>query len=352
MSPDLYHELLDLLKPGITKQTTNWREPIKPEARLALTMRFLALGDGFYSLAQQFRVGESTSREMVKETCRAIIRILGKTYMPMPKNAAEWKAIADEYERRWNFPHCVGTLDGKHIRISQPKNSGSFFRNYKDFFSVVLLAIAGPSYQFIYVDIGSEGKASDGGIWKSSSFYDKLHKQGNPLKIPAPSTIEGIDEPVPYYLLSDDAFALGPHLLKPYPSIGLTKKQRLFNYRLSRSRRVIENVFGILTCRFRIYRRTIECNPDFVTLIVMATCILHNFLRQRGQADYTPPGSFDEEDDAGNVIPGRWREEVPIDSLPKDKRKNAAEYAKNLRNSLANYFNTKHGSVPWQYSKI
>ena len=217
---------------------------------------------------------------------------------------------------------------------------------------MVLMAIAGPSYKFLFVDIGSEGKASDGGIWNKSTFYDALHDPANPPKIPPPCIIPGISDPVPYFVLADDAFALRPNLLKPYPSLGLTKKQRLFNYRLSRSRRVIENVFGILTCRFRIYRKTIECNPDFVSEIVMATCILHNFLREKAQQDYTPPGSLDEEDDDGNVVPGTWRDEVPLPSLPRDKRKNASEYAKNLRNSLADYFNTKCGSVPWQYNII
>ena len=350
MDPDVYQDLLDEVRPGITKQHTNFRRPISAERRLAITLRFLALGDGFRSCAQQFRVGLSTSRNIVQETCQAIIRILGSKHLVTPSTAEEWLLIANHFEQRWNFPHCIGCVDGKHIRISQPKNSGSYYHNYKDFFSIVLMAIAGPDYKFLYVDIGAEGKASDGGIWTKTSFYKSLNKTENPLKIPGPSYIHGVPNRIPYVLLADDAFALSPNLLKPFPGSNLTRKQEIFNYRLSRGRRIIENVFGIMACRFRIFLKTIEVNPDFVSDIVMACCVLHNYLREKNAADYTPPGTFDQDTADGSFIPGSWREEINWPTLPKDKRKNASEYAKNVRKCMADYFVTREGEVDWQYN--
>ena len=349
MEPHVYKTLLEELRPGITKQSTNFRDPISAEARLCLTLRFLALGDGFTSLTTQFRLADSTARLIVQDTCKAIVNILGPKHLVTPSTPEEWLLVAQEYERRWNMPHCIGSVDGKHIRINQPRNSGSYFHNYKDFFSIVLMAIVSADYKFLYVDIGAEGKASDGGIWRKTSFYQCLNDPSNLLKLPGASEVEGIPVRIPYFLVGDDAFALSPNLLKPFPGTHLTRKQQIFNYRLSRARRCVENVFGIMASRFRVFQRCIELNPDFVGDIVMATCVLHNYLRNTTPSQYTPPGSLDQELEDGSVIPGNWRQELGFESLGRDSQKNASDYAKAVRKRLADYFLTKNGEVSWQY---
>ena len=65
-----------------------------------------------------------------------------------------------EFERRANFPHCLGAVGGKHIRVIKPENGGLMFYSYKDF-SVVLMAVADTGYRFVYVDIGSYVKDCD-----------------------------------------------------------------------------------------------------------------------------------------------------------------------------------------------
>lgn len=72
-----------------------------------------------------------------------------------------WLKIAKEFNKRANFPNCLGAVDGKHIRIIKPERSGSLYMNYKHYFSIGLLAIADANYKFIYVDVGSYGKDSD-----------------------------------------------------------------------------------------------------------------------------------------------------------------------------------------------
>jgi len=52
-----------------------------------------------------------------------------------------------------------------------------------------------------------------------------------------------------YAFVGDEAFPLKLYMLRPYSRDNLTDAQRIFNYRLSRARRVIENAFGILTVR-------------------------------------------------------------------------------------------------------
>ena len=86
--------------------------------RLAVTLRMLALGDGFRSLSQQFRIGLSTCREIVRDTCQVIARVLQEEYLSTPTSRREWLAIAAKFKRRWNLDHAIGCLDGKHIRIA------------------------------------------------------------------------------------------------------------------------------------------------------------------------------------------------------------------------------------------
>lgn len=75
----------------------------------------------------------------------------------MPTNESEWNAVANGFEDRWNYPHCIGAIDGKHVVIQKPSKSGSTFMNYKHTFSVVMLAIVDSDYKFMYVNVGAQG---------------------------------------------------------------------------------------------------------------------------------------------------------------------------------------------------
>lgn len=74
-----------------------------------------------------------------------------------PVDAEQWKEIANAFEAKWQFPHCVGAIDGKHVNIKPPPGSGSYFYNYKGTHSIVLMVIVNANYEFVYIDVGANG---------------------------------------------------------------------------------------------------------------------------------------------------------------------------------------------------
>ena len=106
MSPDRFDHLLSLIEPIVTKESTNLREPISAGERLSITLRFLATGDAIYE-------------------------VLSPMYMRSPNTQADWLAIAKDFEEIWNLPHVIGSINGKHIRMMCPANTGTLCHNYK-----------------------------------------------------------------------------------------------------------------------------------------------------------------------------------------------------------------------------
>jgi hypothetical protein len=77
--------------------------------------RYLATGDKISSIAFAFRIGRSTASAIIADTCECLWNVLqNKMLMPSEDN---WKQIAKEFYTSWNFPHCIGAIDGKHVFI-------------------------------------------------------------------------------------------------------------------------------------------------------------------------------------------------------------------------------------------
>lgn len=74
--------------------------------------------------------------KIVIEVCQAIWIALQPLYLPEP-SCELWTQIAEDFYSKWQFPNCVGAIDGRHMHIQAPCNSGSEFFNYKKFFSLV-----------------------------------------------------------------------------------------------------------------------------------------------------------------------------------------------------------------------
>ena len=148
----------------------------------------MATGDSYKTIGFSYRVGASTVGSIVSETCQAIWTCLVNQCMKVPTEN-EWQALAESFKNKWNFPNCVGAIDGKHITFQAPPNSGSLYFNYKGTFSMVLMALVEADYCFTVIDIGNYGSNSDGGIFSNSLLGQRLAE--NQLNLPVPIDLPG-----------------------------------------------------------------------------------------------------------------------------------------------------------------
>ncbi|XP_049294156.1 uncharacterized protein LOC125769466 [Anopheles funestus] len=163
-------------------------------------------------------------------------------HMPVP-TIETLRNVAAEFETKCNFPHCIGTIDGKHIRIKRPPNTGSQYFNYKHFFSVHLQAVADANCKFITIDVGDDGRRNDSGVFVNTSLYH--HLENNSFNTPPPESLPATNFNMPYVLLGDQGYPLKPYLMRPYSS-NMDAAKETINYLLSSARMTVERAFGIL----------------------------------------------------------------------------------------------------------
>lgn len=295
--------------------------------------RYLSTGMSFRALAFSFKMSHTTVRSIVYEVCDAIWEEFHAQHMPYPTSAMH-ETVAKDFFTKWNFPNCIGCIDGKHIRLRAPPNSGSMYWNYKHYHSIVLQAVADAHCKFLYIEVGSYGKQSDGGIFAGSSLKQCL--ENRQFCVPDERPIPNTDINTPYVLLGDEAYPLRTYLMRPYSGRGLTEQQEIYNYRLSRARRVVECAFGILSSKWRILRKEIECHPTKADKIVKCVCLLHNIV-------------IDKESGFANSLQMNCEKLRPqhMDGIKRQNNRSTVE-AYRVRDNFKDYFNSRIGSVPFQ----
>ena len=220
-------------------------------------------------------MGVATVSKIIKEVVKCIWNELQPLHMKIPCEV-EFRKIADDYYNIWNFPNCIGSIDGKHIRVICPAHSGSMFYNYKNYFSIVLQGLVDANYKFINIDVGGYGKQSDGGTFRSSALF--LYLQDGRLQIPEACALPDSEVTVPFVIIGDEAYPLLPNLLKPYGRHSLDADKEYFNARLSRARRTVECAFGLMYSKWRIMATAIQTSVNVADDIVKCICLLHNII--------------------------------------------------------------------------
>jgi len=88
------------------------------------------------------------------------------------------------------------------------------------------------------------GKISDSSVFTNTELHKKLETKT--LCLPQPVPLDGREKSVPYFFIGDEAFPFSKNLMKVYPGQHPKgSKERIFNYRVCRVQRVVENVFGL-----------------------------------------------------------------------------------------------------------
>ena len=347
MPPEMFDELLIRLRPRLTKRRTNFRQPLDSGLKLALTLRHLASGAKYRDMQYAWRVPSNTISLIVREVCQAIIDEYADELMNTPTTEAGWREISAEWYRRWNFPHVIGAIDGKHVACRAPPSSGSQYFNYKGFFSIILLAVVSADYKFLWVDTSGDGSASDAQVYNQSDLRAAL-EAGDIIGWPAPDPLPHDTEDVPYFLIGDDAFALRTEMMKPFSNRDLSHDERIYNYRLSRARRVVENAFGIMVNRFQVLLTTMNHAPRTVRLITKTCVLLHNLMRTRYPVLQNRLVAENQALNEG-MEDGEWRLDRNLADVEEVRAPNrATRLAKMQRNLLKHWVNSPAGAVPWQ----
>jgi len=216
-----------------------------------------------------------------------------------------------------------------------PKKTGSLFFNYKEYFSIVLLAFVDANCKFLIIDVGSYGKEGDSGIFNKTAIGQQI-LQGF-FNFPEDKALPGTNIVTPHVIVGDEAFRLHKNIMKPYSrgSIQGDRSKTIFNYRLSRCRRVTENAFGLLSQVFRVFYTPIAVDPEVCDDLIIVACCLHNllrdaFLEKNGKSYYehdtTQPTLFHDLSRTGGFA-------------------NAEGF--DVRDKFKNFF-IQEGQVPWQ----
>ena len=205
MDYDCLKHILQLIEPYITPQNSgvSRQRVVTAAERLVLTIRFLSTGETFSSLSLQFRISERAISYIVDSVSKAIVSYIGKEYIKLSSCSREWLQISETFLSRWNFPNCLGAIDGTNNQIRPPPETESEYFNYKKTFSIILLAIAGPDYKRIYADIGSNGRMNDSG---ASDVQKRI--EDDDLGIPAP-------KPLPFGRIKDSLKMMHDDASKP-----------------------------------------------------------------------------------------------------------------------------------------
>ncbi|KAL0312448.1 UNVERIFIED_CONTAM: hypothetical protein Sradi_5644100 [Sesamum radiatum] len=199
---------------------------------------------------------------------------------------------------RWKwFKGCLGALDGTFIDVRVPDHEKGRYRTRKGHVAQNVLGVCNPNMQFIFVLSGWEGSAAD-----SRVLRDAIHRP-NGLRVPSGN-----------YYLCDNGYANADGFLTPYRGVryhlrewdrsagGPQNKEELFNLKHSCARNVIERTFGLLKVRWGILRSQSFYPIDVQSKIIIACCLLHNFIRNEMPEDPLEMELPDTRDAGGDTV--------------------------------------------------
>ena len=138
--------------PHLRKSITNFRHRLEVTLKLAVTLETLIHRGKLHLTAIPLEGWKINHLQICPPGLQSHFERIPTRVPDVPLDPEDWKKIEERFRNRWDVPHAVGALDGKHIAIKKSKKSGSEYFNYKGYFYVVLLAL---------VNAGSSGSSFD-----------------------------------------------------------------------------------------------------------------------------------------------------------------------------------------------
>lgn len=275
MSRGTFQYILELLAPALTKQTTNFRQPIAPKRRLAIALWWYATPGEYHTVSCLFGVGIATVCKIIYQVTQAFVDTLYQRFICLP----EGQRLDDTIEgfQRRGYPQCAGAIDGTHIPIIAPHDSPADYYNRKGWHSIVLQAVVNHKYCFTDVFIGWPGRSHDARVLSNSDLYSIAEEKRGGWLFPREKTvtIDGVE--IPVHLIGDAAYPLRPWLMKGYTQhVQLSPEKIAYTHTLSSARMAVENAFGRLKGRWRCLMKRNDVDLKIIPQVVAACCILHN----------------------------------------------------------------------------
>lgn len=196
----------------------------------------------------------------------------------------EMNLSQQKFARIADMPGVIGAIDGCHIQISAPTEDPNSYINRKGYHSILLQGISDSTLKFIDVFTGVCGSMHDARVWHISDIRRLITEN------------EERYFQHYYYLIGDAAYPLSHRMLTPYRDNGhLERWQINYNVKHAKTRVVIERVFGMLLNRFRKLKYIYMYNTEYIPLIILACCILHNIcINNEDELEVDPEYIYDE----------------------------------------------------------
>ena len=274
MSRVTFFSLCETLRPHLEREKTRMRDPVEVERQVALTLYYLADEGRMRKTANAFGLSRSAVSVIVRRVCSAICEHMGPQLIRLPVTEAEVKEKTNKFFSHWQFPQCLGAVDGTHVYIKQPSDNATDYIDRKSRFSINVQACCDYGCQFLDVVVKWPGSVHDARMFINSALNEKMRSGVIPKCY---KRVVSDEAPIPVFILGDPAYPLLPYLMKEYANGGCTAQEQYFGYKLCSARNVIECAFGHLKARFSALRREMDINLSDLPTVVYACFVLHNF---------------------------------------------------------------------------
>lgn len=204
MSAARFDDLVHRISP-FNQHAPTYSTPISVLEKLAVTLRVLVSGSSLAAMAAGFMMGTTMVTSIILEVSEALWLALKDHFVAL-QSPAHMLEAAQDFWRLWNFPHCVGAIGGRLVKVRAPGGAGSDHSNHGGGHTFVLMAVCDARYPFTMVDVGGLGEESDGGLFDHSHLGSALREAHLP----------GTNTSAPYVFVGGAVFPLQENLMPPH----------------------------------------------------------------------------------------------------------------------------------------